>query len=161
VLTTVYRQFEILMRYQVSTYGRYIHNPEFTSHSRDNEKLESMKVWKKNMPVLQRLYLRIGSQLTGIHYPLRFFHVETSSCQPLPDEAQDDPSTMTQTDKTEVFPDMSWQNCKTITALSASMEKRCYSKLLYLFLPINHLSGQLTKGYDLAHIEWHLSYSVV
>jgi hypothetical protein len=54
---------------QVSTYGRYIHNPEFTSHSRDNEKLESMKVWKKSMPVLQRLYLRIGSQLTGIHYP--------------------------------------------------------------------------------------------
>ena len=43
------------------------------------------------MPVLQRLYLRIGSQLTGIHYPLRVFHVETSSCQPLPDEAQDDP----------------------------------------------------------------------
>ena len=73
---------------QVSTYGRYIQNPGFTSHSRDNEKLESMKVWNKSMPVI-RLYLRIGSQLTWIHYPLRVFHVETSSCQPLPDEGQD------------------------------------------------------------------------
>jgi hypothetical protein len=30
-------------------------------------------------------------RIVDIHYPLRFFHVETSSCQPLPDEAQDDP----------------------------------------------------------------------